>query len=232
VNIFKSVLEPYTNTTTTGFPVHSFDYLIERFPLAIDAGLVPVIHAIGDKANRDVLNALEQTKHLWQPLNMRPRIEHAQHLHPDDVGRFTKLGVIASMQPIHYRFDAKRIAELLPDRLEQAHAWRTLTDCGARIPLGSDTPVATPDVMLGVQTACSRRAEDGSIIGSQTLTIDEALAGYTRHAAYTIGWENRSGQIKAGYDADLVILSHNPHESLENLTVQATMKAGYWTFTK
>jgi predicted amidohydrolase YtcJ len=224
------LLEPYANTTTTGFPVHSFDYLMERFPLAINAGLVPVIHAIGDKANQDVLNALEQTKHLWQPLNMRPRIEHAQHLHPNDVNRFANLGVIPSMQPIHYRFDAKRIAELLPDRLEYAHAWRMLADSGATIPLGSDTPVATPDVILGLKTACSRRAEDGSVIGSQTLNIEEALAGYTRNAAYTIHWENRSGQIKTGYDADLVVLSHSPLEGLDNLGVHATMKAGQWTF--
>ncbi len=226
------MLEPYANTTTTGFPVHSFDYLMERFPLAISAGLVPVIHAIGDKANRDVLDALEQTKHLWQPLNMRPRIEHAQHLHPSDVARFAKLGVIPSMQSIHYRFDAKRIGELLPDRLEQAHAWRSLTDTGAVIPLGSDTPVATPDVMLGLKTAGSRKSEDGSIIGSQTLTVDEALAGYTKHAAYAINWEKRSGQIKPGYDADFVIVSHDPNDTLENLSVYATMKAGHWTFQK
>jgi predicted amidohydrolase YtcJ len=226
------MLEPYANTSTTGFPVHSFEYLMERFPLAIKAGLVPVIHAIGDKANRDVLNALEQTRRLWQPLNMRPRIEHAQHLHPNDVERFAQLGVIPSMQPIHYRFDAKRIAELLPDRLEQAHAWRMLADSGAKIPLGSDTPVATPDVILGLKTACSRHAEDGSIIGSQTLTIDEALAGYTKNAAYTINWEKRSGQIKANFAADLIVLSHNPLEGLETLSVHATMKAGQWTFEK
>jgi predicted amidohydrolase YtcJ len=226
------MLEPYANTTTTGFPVHSFEYMVERFPLAINAGLVPVIHAIGDKANQDVLNALEQTKHLWQPLNMRPRIEHAQHLHPNDLIRFAKLGVIPSMQPIHYRFDAKRIAELLPDRLEYAHAWRMLADSGAKIPLGSDTPVATPDVILGLKTACSRQAEDGSVIGNQTLTVAEALLGYTRHAAYTINWEHRSGQIKAGYGADLVILSHDPRETLDNLMVHTTMKAGHWTFQK
>jgi predicted amidohydrolase YtcJ len=226
------MLEPYAGTTETGFPVHGLDFMKERFPLAIKAGLTPVIHAIGDRANRDVLDALESTRHLWQPLNMRPRIEHAQHLQPSDVSRFTKLGVIPSVQPIHYRFDAKRIAELLPDRVERAHAWRVLTDSGAHIPLGSDTPVATPDVILGLQTACSRHSEDGSVIGSQTLTIDEALAGYTKHAAHAVSWEHRSGQIRAGYNADVVILSHDPHESLKNLTVQATMKAGRWTFEK
>jgi predicted amidohydrolase YtcJ len=226
------MLEPYTGTTAKGFEVHSRELMRERFPLAIKAGLVPVIHSIGDAANRVVLDCLEETKHLWQPLNMRPRIEHAQHLHEDDIPRFARLGVTASMQPIHYRFDAKRIGELLPDRLEQAHAWRSLIEAGSSLPLGSDTPVATPDVMLGLYTACSRVAEDGSIVGSQKLTIDEALAGYTKHAAYAISWEHRSGQIKFGYDADFVLLSHDPHEGLENLTVKATMKAGRWTYQK
>lgn len=226
------MLEPYTGTNTKGFEVHSRELMRERFPLAINAGLVPVVHAIGDAANRVVLNCLEETKHLWQPLNMRPRIEHAQHLHSDDIQRFARLGVISSMQPIHYRFDAKRIAELLPDRVEQAHAWRSLIEAGSSLPLGSDTPVATPDVMLGLYTACSRVAEDGSIVGSQKLTIDEAIVGYTKHGAYAISWEHRSGQIKPGYDADFVLLSHDPHESLENLSVCATMKAGRWTFEK
>jgi predicted amidohydrolase YtcJ len=226
------MLEPYAGTTTKGFEVHSRELMRERFPLAIKAGLVPVIHAIGDAANRVVLDCLEETKHLWQPLNMRPRIEHAQHLHPTDTQRFARLGVIPSMQPIHYRFDAKRIAELLPDKLEGAHAWRSLIGAGSSLPLGSDTPVATPDVMLGLQTACSRHAEDGSIIGKQTLTVDEALAGYTKHAAYAINWETHSGRLKAGHDADFVIVSHDPHEHLEDLSVYATMKAGHWTFQK
>jgi predicted amidohydrolase YtcJ len=226
------MLGPYAGTTTKGFEVHSRELLRERLPLAIGAGLVPVIHAIGDAANRFVLDVLEETKHLWQPLKMRPRIEHAQHLHPNDIPRFARLGVIPSIQPIHYRFDAKRIGELLPDRVEGAHAWRLLIDSGAAIPLGSDTPVATPDVMLGLHTACTRLSEDGSMIGSQKLTVEEALAGYTKHAARAISWEHRSGQIKAGYDADLVLLSHDPHEGLADLTVRATMKAGQWTYQK
>jgi predicted amidohydrolase YtcJ len=199
------MLEPYTGTNIKGFEVHSRELMRERFPLAIKAGLVPVIHAIGDAANRVVLDCLEETQHLWQPLGMRPRVEHAQHLHPDDIQRFARLGVIPSVQPIHYRFDAKRIAELLPDRVELAHAWRSLIEAGSSLPLGSDTPVATPDVMLGLHTACTRFSEDGSMIGSQKLTMDEALAGYTKNAAYTISWEHRSGQIKPNYDASNVV---------------------------
>jgi predicted amidohydrolase YtcJ len=226
------LLEPYAGTDEKGFEVHSRELMEERFPLAIGAGLVPVIHAIGDAANRIVLDCLEETKHLWQPLGMRPRIEHAQHLHADDIPRFARLGVIPSMQPIHYRFDAKRTTELLPDRLDRTHAWRSLINAGSVIPLGSDTPVATPDVILGLQTACARVAESGEFGHHQVLTVDDALAGYTRNAAYTVQWEHRSGQLREGFDADFVILSHDPHESLEDLTVQGTMKAGRWTFEK
>jgi predicted amidohydrolase YtcJ len=226
------MLEPFAGTDVYGFPVHSRELMLERFPLAIQAGLVPVIHAIGDAANQIVLDCLEASQHLWQAQHMRPRIEHAQHLKALDIPRFAQMGVIPSMQPIHYRFDAKRTTELLPDRLEGTHAWRKLIQAGSIIPLGSDTPVATPDVILGLETACKRKAESIEFGHDQVLTIDEALAGYTRHGAYAIGWEHRSGQLKAGFDADLVILSNDPHEGLEGLNVQATMKAGQWTFEK
>ncbi len=226
------MLEPFAGTDVYGFPVHSRELMLERFPLAIQAGLVPVIHAIGDAANRIVLDCLEASKDLWQTQHMRPRIEHAQHLQAQDIPRFAKMGVIPSMQPIHYRFDAKRTTELLPDRLNGTHAWRELTRAGSVIPLGSDTPVATPDVILGLETACQRKAESVEFGHDQVLSIDEALAGYTRHGAYAIGWEHRSGQLQKGFDADVVILSHDPHQGLKGLEIKATMKAGKWTFEK
>ncbi|MCA9836832.1 MAG: amidohydrolase [Trueperaceae bacterium] len=223
--------EPYEGTTTRGVEIHGRKVLQERFPLAIAAGLTPVIHAIGDAANETVLDVLEETQPLWQAKKMRPRIEHAQHLTPKDIARFARLGVIASMQPIHFRFDAVRTAELLGERINTTHAWRSLTDSGAVLPLGSDTPVATPDVIEGLKAAVRRQAESGQVYGrEQVLTITEALAGYTRHAAYCINWEGRSGQLKAGFDADLVILSHDPQQTLEGLEVISTLKAGYWTY--
>lgn len=223
--------EPYEGTTATGVEVHGRKVLKERFPLAIKAGLTPVIHAIGDAANEAVLDSLEETQSLWQAKGMRPRIEHAQHLAQKDIARFAKLGVIASMQPIHFRFDAVRTAELLGERINTTHAWRSLTDSGAILPLGSDTPVASPDVIQGLKAATTRQAESGQVYGaSEVMTISEALAGYTRLAAYSIHWENRSGQLKAGFDADMVILSHNPLESLEGLKPISTLKAGHWTF--
>ena len=225
------MLEPYEGTSTSGMALDNIDVLKERFPLAIQADLVPVTHAIGDAANKAVLDALEETRTLWQPKNMRPRIEHAQHLSKEDIERFAKLGVIPSMQPIHFKFDAKRTAELLGERIKTTHAWRSLIDSGSVIPLGSDTPVASPDVIVGLETATTRQSESGNVYGSeQCISIQEALEGYTKYAAYAISWENHSGQLKAGFDADLVVLSHDPRESLDNLTIKATMKAGQWTF--
>lgn len=221
---------PYEGTAITGVEIHGRRVLQERIPMAIAAGLTPVIHAIGDAANEAVLDVLEVNKTAWQAKGMRPRIEHAQHLSPGDIGRFAALGVIASMQPIHFRFDARRTAELLGERIHTTHAWRSLVASGAILALGSDTPVATPDVLQGLNTAVKRLSEEGQVfVKAEALSIAEALAGYTRQAAYAISWEQRSGQLKAAYDADMVILSHNPLDTLEDLTIKGTLKAGLWT---
>ena len=225
------MLRAYKGTDTTGMEVHGYDVLRERFPLAIKAGLVPVTHAIGDAANRAVLDALDETKALWQPLGMRPRVEHVQHLHFDDLKRFAELGVTASMQPYHFRFDARRTRELLGDRLKTTHAWKSLLESGATLAFGSDTPVAEPDIFGSIETALQRTSEEGEVFhGAEAISLDEALAAYTRDAAYAIGWEGRSGKLKEAFDADLVLLSHDPHDALEGLEVTATMKAGRWTF--
>lgn len=225
------MLEPYEGYETTGVEVEGREILRERFPVAIKAGLTPVVHAIGDAANQAVLDVLEETQALWKAQGMRPRIEHAQHLAPKDIKRFADLGVIASMQPIHFKFDAESTASLLGERIDTTHAWRSLLDSGASLPFGSDTPVASPDVVVGLETAVSRRSEQGKVYGeAECLSIEEALAAYTKHAAYAVKWEDHSGQLKAGFDADLVILSHDPRQSLEDLKIKATMKAGRWTF--
>ena len=225
------MLEPYQNSNEYGTEVHSYNILLERYPKAIEAGLLPVTHAIGDAANRAVLDALQATKELWQAKKMRPRIEHAQHLDKKDIARFAELGVTASVQPLHLRFDAKTARDLVAEGANKMHLWRSLTDSGVRLALGSDTPVASPDVLQAMQTGLDRKGEDGQLLNAkEALKIDELLAGYTCNAAYAIAWEDRSGMIKEGFDADFVILSHNPHQGLEGLEVLATMKAGNWTF--
>ncbi len=225
------MLSPYTGTDTVGVTVHGPEVLRQRYPKALDAGLTLVTHAIGDAANRAVLDALEATRDQWQAKGLRPRLEHAQHLHPDDVARAARLGVVVSMQPIHLTFDVKRIGELLADRQGGAYRTKSLLDAGTVLAFGSDTPVASPDVIAGIRAACLREAVDGSVLNpAEALSIDEALAAYTKGAAYAISREHRSGRLKAGFDADFVLLSHDPHTSLAGLSVEGTMLAGGWTY--
>ncbi|UCH27862.1 MAG: amidohydrolase [Trueperaceae bacterium] len=225
------MLEPYANSANYGMEVHGPEVLRARFPLAIEAGLVPVTHAIGDAANRSVLDALEATRSLWQGVGMRPRIEHAQHVSRDDIARFGDLGLIASMQPVHLTFDMDVIRNALPGRASRAYAMRSLSDAGALLAFGSDTPVASPDVVVGLKAACHRANSQGEVLTpAERLSPKEALAAYTRDAAAAIGWEHRSGRLRPGFDADLVIVSHDPRESLDGLEVLSTMKAGRWTY--
>ncbi|HEX7021537.1 MAG TPA: amidohydrolase [Trueperaceae bacterium] len=224
------MLEPYAGSTETGVMVDGPEVLTQRLPMVIDAGLTPVIHAIGDAANHAVLDALASTAPQWRARGMRPRIEHAQHLHPDDVLRLAELGVVASMQADHLSFDARRIRELLPDRLDRAYALRSLLDAGALLAFGSDTPVARPDWRRGLLAATTRQGADGQpLCSEQGITPREAMAAYTRGAAYAIGREDRSGQIRAGYDADFTLVSDNPMEKPEGIEILGTMLAGRWT---
>lgn len=226
------MLEPYSGTSETGIVVHGPEVLAERFPLVIEAGLTPVTHAIGDAANRVVLDALEEAAPLWREKGLRPRIEHVQHIHPDDMKRLAKLGAVASMQADHLSFDVKRIRELLGDRMNRAYAIKTLLGLGVPVAFGSDTPVAHPDWRRGLLAAVRRKGDDGSIFCPQEcLSPDKALYAYTHGAAYVIGREARSGQLKAGFDADFTVLSHDPLMSIDGLEICGTMVAGNWTKT-
>ncbi len=225
------MLEPYAGGEDRGVSVDGPEVLRERLPLAIAAGLTPVTHAIGDAANRAVLDALEATAPAWRARGLRPRIEHAQHIHPDDVARFGRLGVTASMQPIHLTFDVASIRSLLSERASRAYPMRSLRAAGVTLAFGSDTPVASPDVFAGLRAACRRRAPDGDVLTpSETLSPDQALAAYTAGAAHAIGRGGRSGRLLPGFDADLVVLSHDPLVSLNALEVSATIKGGRVTF--
>ncbi|HET8985922.1 MAG TPA: amidohydrolase, partial [Trueperaceae bacterium] len=225
------MLEPYTGTDSVGVPVDGPAVLAERIPLAVAAGLTPVVHAIGDAANRAVLDAFEAAHDAMAERGLRPRLEHAQHMHPDDIARAGALGVVASMQPIHLTFDGVAIDTLLADRADRAYPMRSLKRAGARLAFGSDTPVASPDVMVGLRAACRRRTTGGARLNaSEAVAPDEALEAYTAGAAYAIGWEDRSGRLREGFDADLVVLSHDPIVSLDALEVVATMKGGAFTF--
>ena len=224
------MLDPYPSGSF-GIAVDDPGVLAERMPLALDAGLVPVIHAIGDAANRAVLDALAAFRSRWVGAGLLPRIEHAQHLHPDDVPRFGSLGVVASVQPAHLPFDAPSIRQLLGDRIERAYPWRTLEATGALLAFGSDAPVATPDVFATLRAAVRRIGVDGEPLRKgESLSVDRALAAHTHGAARAIGWGGRSGRLRGGCDADLCVLDHDPLVTLDDLRVLGTVQAGRWTY--
>lgn len=187
----------------------SSDEMLARFRLAAGNGLQPTVHAIGDQANHLLLDAYEQLKKGF--VAIRPRIEHAQHLLPGDIPRFKQIGVIASMQPYH-KADDGRYAEkrLGAERCKTSYAFKSLIDSGAVVCFGSDWPVVSNNPMLGIHAAVTGKTLDGkTFVPEQNITVEQALKCYTVHAAYACSMEDRLGQIKKGYLADLVILDQD-----------------------
>lgn len=186
---------------------------------ALNHGYQLCTHAIGDRANREVLDAYERA--LGSTADTRPpepaprnRIEHAQLLDPDDIPRFAELGVIASMQPTHCTSDMRWVdARVGSARAEGAYAWASLRKAGARLAFGSDFPVESQNPFLGLYAAVTRQNLDGIPAGGwhpeQRLTREEALRGFTIDAAYAAYWEDRAGTLEPGKLADFVVLDRD-----------------------
>lgn len=194
--------------------------LFEHSRKAADVGLSMTVHAIGDRANHEVLNAFEQLREYETQNNLphlRHRIEHVQVIHPDDAPRLAKLNVIASMQPIHATSDMYAADRYWGERAKLAYAWRTQLNYGALLAFGSDAPVESPNPFLGLHAAVTRRRADASPSAEswypeQKLTLAEALSAYTFGAAYTANAENRLGKLAENYLADLIVLDVDPFE--------------------
>jgi predicted amidohydrolase YtcJ len=210
--------EPYTDDPSTS-GLASDEMIPESKMLgqivgADRAGLQIAVHAIGDRANDLVLNFFEQAIASNGPRDRRFRIEHAQHLRPDDIPRFAKLGVIASMQPYHAiddgRWADRRIG---PERAKTAYAFRSLLDAGAVLAFGSDWDVAPMAPLLGIHAAATRRTLDGKHPGGwipeQKITVAEALRAYTWGSAFAGFEEKMKGTIEPGKLADMVVLSRD-----------------------
>jgi predicted amidohydrolase YtcJ len=184
------------------------------------AGLNVAVHAIGDEANAALLDIFGEVAKANGPRDRRFRIEHAQHLRPEDYGRFKGLGVIASMQPYHV-VDDGRWAEgrIGARRCASSYAYRSLLDAGAVLAFGSDWPVAPLAPLPGIDAAVNRRPLDGQHPGGwfpeQRITVAEAVAAYTRGSAYAAGQEADRGTIAAGKLADLVVLSRDIFDPAE-----------------
>ncbi len=236
-----AMLEPYLNDgDNRGIVTYEQEALIEAYAKCFSNGLSCITHCIGDRANRNVLDAIEiaskEAKMYGAPL--RNRIEHAQHLHPDDIARFAQLNVIASVQPIHATQDMFMTDKQLGEkRAQSTYAFRSLINAGAKLALGSDSPVETFDPMVGIHAALTRRRADGTPgangwHGEQRLTIDEALYGYTIGAAYAGGCEQDIGSLEVGKLADLTVLDHDltqmPADDILKVKATRVMVNGVW----
>jgi predicted amidohydrolase YtcJ len=216
--------------------------LFEHGRKAAQVGLGMTVHAIGDRANHEVLNAYEHLRSYEKENHLpalRHRIEHVQVLHADDIARLGRMNIIASMQPIHATSDMLMADAFWGDRSQYAYAMRTQLDHGARLALGSDAPVESPNPFWGLYAAVTRRGADGSPSAEgwypeQKLTMAEALEGYTLGPAYAAGMENCLGRLAPDHLADLIVLEKDPFtcEPDELLTMQssATMVGGEWVW--
>ena len=169
------------------------------------------VHAIGDRANREALDAFESTRDVWAPLGLRHRIEHAQCLAPEDVGRFAALGVACSVQFSHAPSDRDLAERFWPEQVDGAYAFRSLWDSGALVANGSDAPVEELDPLAGIRAGVLRTIDERPAWHpEQCLTIEEALVATCVNPAWLSGDERRRGKLLPGYLADLVVLSRDP----------------------
>jgi predicted amidohydrolase YtcJ len=233
-----ALLEPYSDEPQiTGLLTTPPDDVYALTRAAARARFQTAIHAIGDRANRAVMDVFERVqRELPEARGLRLRNEHAQILDAAEIPRFAALGVIASMQPTHATSDMPWVPERIGHaRMEEgAYVWRRLLSAGARIAAGSDFPVEEPDPMLGFYAAVTRQDPSGNPPGgwmpSERLTREEALRAFTIDAAYAAHADTFAGSLEAGKQADLVMLSHDimrvePAEILKT-RVRLTMVGG------
>lgn len=205
----------------------------ERLMEADRAGLQVAIHAIGDKANHMILDIFETVMGANEDRDRRWRIEHAQHLLLDDVGRMARLRIIASMQPYHAADDGRWAEKKIgKERARHTYAFRSLLDGGVTLACGSDWPVAPLNPLTGICAAVTRQTLDGKNpdgwIPDQKISLEEAIKGYTMSAAFTEFAEKRKGSVEEGKLADLVVLSQNlfeipPEKIVETLVLMTIL---------
>ncbi|HAC15567.1 MAG TPA: amidohydrolase [Bacteroidetes bacterium] len=207
--------EPYTDTQgDSGFFVSTEDDLYTWTKSADEAGLQVMIHAIGDKANGFLLDNFARILEENGPKDRRFRIEHAQHIAPDDIQRFADLEVIASMQPYHAIDDGRWAERVIgPERIKTTYAFKSLLDAGAVVAFGSDWFVAPPTPLEGIYAAVTRQTLDDANpdgwVPEQKVTVEDALTAYTRSAAYASFEEDKKGTLEAGKLADYVVVDRD-----------------------
>ena len=235
------LLEPYTDSpSSTGLATVPIESIADTAKIAIDNGVQLCVHAIGDRANREVLNVYERTFAQYSAQkDLRWRIEHAQHLHPADIPRFGKLGVIAAMQGIHATSDAPFVvARLGPARAQSgAYVWQSLIQTGAIVANGTDVPVERIDPMASLHATITRKTKDGSVFyGDQKMTRAQALKSYTWNGEYAAKEESLKGSLTPGKLADITVLSKDimtiPEDEIPTAKAVYTIVGGKVAFSR
>jgi predicted amidohydrolase YtcJ len=219
----------------SGVQITSREELEDIVRRAARSGLPVAVHAIGDLANKEALDAFEATRDEWQPGGLRPRIEHAQLLAEEDIPRFAELGVAASVQFSHAPSDRDIAGRNWEGMTERAYAYRSLLDSGALLANGSDAPIEELDPLFGIRAGVLRTLDErGPWHPEQAVTVEEAFQATCVAPAWLAGDERRRGKLLPGYLADLVVLDRDPFEcppeELGEIEVVATMLGGRWIF--
>lgn len=232
--------KPFTDTPSdSGFLVTPVKELYENISAADKAGLQVMVHAIGDKAIEEQLNIFEKVEKENGKRDRRFRIEHAQHIAPEDIIRFNTLNVIASMQPYHAIDDGRWAEKVIgSERIKTTYAFKSLLDKQAVLVFGSDWFVAPPNPLEGIYAAVTRRTLDDKNpegwVPEQKITVEQALKAYTYHSAYASFDDDQKGILKKGYLADFVILDQDlftiKPENIRNVKVWKTFIGGKAVF--
>ncbi len=235
-------LEPYADAPgDSGFYVNTPEELYEWISGADGAGLHVIVHAIGDRANRMLLDTYERVARENGGRDRRFRIEHAQHLAGSDIGRFAELDVIPVMQPYHAIDDGRWAEKVIgAKRAGGAYAFRSLLDADAQLVFGSDWTVAPATPLEGIYAAVTRRTLDGrhpeGWVPEQKISVEQALRAYTVSAAYASFEEDEKGTLSDGRVADFVILERDvfaiPPEEIGDVTVMTTVVGGEVVFER
>jgi predicted amidohydrolase YtcJ len=230
--------EPFLGHDSCGLAVTPYPVLLQRIRIAIDAGLDVCTHAIGDEANRLVLDAYAQARPSAPDAILR--VEHAQHVLPADIERFAQLGVVASMQPTHCTTDLEVVDAVIGPRPLRSYAWRTMLDAGVTVAFGSDAPVEEPNPFHTLHAAVTRQRGDGFPPGGwhpdERITLPEAL-----HAHTVAAWEAAGrcdvGRLAPGQladfvcvDRDLFALEHSDPAGIRDTVVEQTWVGGELAF--
>ena len=220
-------------TDGTGVEITSREELEEIVRRGAERGWPVAVHAIGDQANRNALDAFEATRDAWQPQGLRHRIEHAQCLTAEDVPRFAELGIACSVQFSHAPSDRDLADDFWADRIDGTYSFRSLLDSGALVANGSDAPVEELDPLAGIAAGVLRSIDDRPAWRpDETLTVEQALHATCVAPTWLSGDERRRGRLLPGLLADLVVLDRDPlaiePEELREVQVVATMVGGRW----